>query len=317
MRNPVALVGIGAVLLGLVALAAHAGTVNGIQAIVHDSVITRYDVAEMTSQGIDTLRRQYPQEEAFYKKLAEVERDNLDQLTQRQLILHDFKTAGYNLPESVLDDLVSERIRTRYRDRRTMAKTLQSQGLTTERFRQKLREQFIVEAMRNKYVSSEIIISPHKVQTWYDANKEQFKVEDQFKLRMIVVGKSDPATPNPKRLAEELLIKVKDGTPFTELAAMYSQRAPRGAGSEWYERSQLRQELAAAVGSLKTGETSTVVETPDAYYLAHVEEFKPAHVKPLNEVRTIIENNLTLEERTRLEKQWVDRLKKKTFVRYY
>jgi peptidyl-prolyl cis-trans isomerase SurA len=198
-----------------------------------------------------------------------------------------------------------------------MAKTLQSQGLTTERFRQKLREQFIVEAMRNKFISSEIIISPLKVQTWYDANKEQFKVEDQYKLRMISVNKNDPATPNPKRFAEELLVKVKDGTPFTELAAMYSPRAPRGDGSEWYERSQLRKELAEAVGTLKAGQTTTVVETPDSYYLAYVEEFKPAHVKPLNEVRTTIENNLTLEERNRLEKQWVDRLKKKTFVRYY
>jgi len=317
MKILVAAVGFGAALLGLSGLVAQAGTVNGIQAIVHDSVITRYDVAEMTAPAIETLRRQYPQDEAFYKKLAEAERDNLDQLTERQLILHDFRTSGFNLPDSVLDDLVSERIRTRYRDRRTMAKTLQSQGLTTERFRQKLREQFIVEAMRNKFVSSEIIISPHKVQTWYDANKDQFKVEDQYKLRMIVLSKNDPASPNPKRLADELLLKVKEGTPFTELATIYSQRASRGDGSEWYERSQLRKELGEAVATLKAGDTTPVVETPDAFYLAHVEEFKPAHFKPLNEVRTVIENTLTMDERKRLEKQWVDRLKKKTFVRYY
>lgn len=319
MKISFAAVSAGLGLFALVPMQGWTGTVNGIQAVVHDSVITRHEVAEMTAPALDTLRRQYAgQTDALYRKLAEVERNNLDELTHRQLILHDFKTSGYNLPESILDDLVEERIRTQYRDRRTMAKTLQSQGLTTERFRQRLRERFIVDAMRNKNVASEIIISPNKVQAWYDANKEQFKVEDQYKLRMIVFSRNpEPNGPNPQRLAQELLLKVKEGTPFTELATVYSQRSPRGDGSEWYERGQLRPELVAAVTNLKAGDTTEVVETPDAYYLVHVEEMKPAHTKPLSEVRTTIESNLTLEERSRLEKQWVDRLKKKTFVRYY
>jgi parvulin-like peptidyl-prolyl isomerase len=96
-----------------------------------------------------------------------------------------------------------------------------------------------------------------------------------------------------------------------------SQRPQRKAGGEWFERSGLRKELADAVAGLKPGQHSGVVETPESYYLLQVDEAEPAHLRPIGEVREQIERSLVLEERSRLEKQWIDRLKKKTFVRYF
>jgi peptidyl-prolyl cis-trans isomerase SurA len=298
---------------------AQAGLVNAIQAVVHDSVITRQDVEEMTLPAVKILERQYRgQEEIFRKKLAEAERDNLEQLTERQLIMHEFQTAGYSLPESLLDEMVQERIRSRYGDRRTMAKTLQSEGVTIDKFRERLREQFIVEAMRSKNISQEIIISPQKIENYYAAHRDDFKMEDQVKLRILIVGRStDPNGPQPARLAEEILIKLKEGAPFDELSALYSQKSQKSAAGEWYETSQLRKELAEAVAGLKPGEYSRVVEFPDAWYIARVEEVKPEHYKPLTEVRDEVEKNMVTQERARLEKQWVEKLRKKTFVRYY
>ena len=147
-----------------------------------------------TLPAVKVLERQYRgQNEVIRKKLAEAERDNLEQLAQRQLILHEFQTAGYSLPESLLDEMVQERIRSRYGDRRTMAKTLQSEGVTIDKVRERLREQFIVEAMRSKNISQEIIVSPQKVENFYAAHRDDFKVEDQVKLRMLVIGRSsDP-----------------------------------------------------------------------------------------------------------------------------
>jgi hypothetical protein len=47
-----------------------------------------------------------------------------------------------------------------------------------------------------------------------------------------------------------------------------------------------------------------------------VEEKQPGHYKTLGEVRDEIEKNLQIEEKARLEKQWIAKLKKKTFVQY-
>jgi hypothetical protein len=42
-----------------------------------------------------------------------------------------------------------------------------------------------------------------------------------------------------------------------------------------------------------------------------------AHIKPLNEVRDEIEKILLSQQRERLQQQWIARLKKKTFYRFF
>src|SRR5206468_4706677 len=197
---------------------------NGISAVVHDSVITYDEVDVATAQTAETLSRQYRnQPEQFEKKMNEARSDNLKKLLDRQLILHEFKTAGYNLPETIVDEVVRERIRARYRDRSTFTKSLQEEGLTYERFRQQVRDQFILEALRQKNISSEIIISPHKVETYYQAHKDDFKMEDEVKLRLIVLTNSAPT--QRREMGAEVVRKIKEGATFEEMANIYS--APR------------------------------------------------------------------------------------------
>jgi len=174
--------------------------------------------------------------------------------------------------------------------------------------------------MREKYISSGIIISPHKVETYYLAHRDDYKVEDEVKLRMIILDRSsDTNAPDNKELAKEILRKLDEGASFAEMAKIYSQGSQRAQGGDWdwVERSVLRKELADVAFSLKPGQRSGIIETPSAYYLMLVEDSKTAHCKPLVEVRDQIEHTLVLDEQKRLEKQWIDRLRKKTFVRTF
>jgi peptidyl-prolyl cis-trans isomerase SurA len=297
---------------------AQADLANGIRAIVHDSVITYEDVEELIPE---LLFRQYrTQPDVLQQKLEQARNENLEYLVARQLILHDFKTAGYNIPESILDDEVENRIRSRYTDRVKFVKSLQAEGSTQEKFRQRIREQIIEAALRQKNVSSEIIISPHKVESYYLEHRDDFKEENRVKLRMIMLNKStDPEAPSAQKLAEEILGKLKEGASFAEMASVYSQESYRSQGGDhgWMEQKDLRKELAEAAAALKPGETSGIIETPEACWLMLVEEKSPTHIKSLSEVREDIDKALKAKERDRLEKQYIERLKKKTFVRYF
>ncbi len=295
--------------------------------------------------------------------MDKVKRDNLDTLLNRQLILHEFSTAGYNLPESVVDELVDEEIRADYTDRRTLTKTLQAQGLTYEKFRQRIRDKFIERALRAKNISQEIIISPHKVETYYLAHREQFKVEEEVKIRLLTLPQAtDPAAPSTGKMAEEIVTKLKEGATFSEMTALYSQGKQEGV---WYEWSALTKHLADIAASLQPGQHSGVMSRsagddywicqyeggrpilgrhyvvegskesltaeqhfdsvsattnlppPREFFLLLLEDKHPAHFKPLNEVRVKIEEEFLLGERARLEKLWIERLKKKTFVRVF
>lgn len=300
---------------------AQAQLVNGIQAVVHDAVITYLEVNSLTEQTADVVINRYRgQPETLQRELNKMREENLEKQVQGQLILRDFSSSGYSLPESTLDEVFQERLKNEFGDRATATKSLEARGITIEKYKKQIRDRFIIQQLRMKNISQEIIISPHKIEEYYLAHREDFKLEDQVKLRMIVLnkpaGEKDGKT---QKLAEEIQGKLKDGAPFAEMASIYSQGSQRAQGGDWgwVERSVLRKELAEAAFGLKPGERSGVIDTEQACYLMLVEDTRPSHYKTLTEVREQIDKDLLQEERARIEKKWIDRLKKKTFVVYY
>ena len=67
-------------------------------------------------------------------------------------------------------------------------------------------------------------------------HQDDFKIEDQIKLRMIVLNKTSADDTNTVKLAREIQAKIKDGAAFAEMATVYSARlaaavrAATGAG---------------------------------------------------------------------------------------
>jgi parvulin-like peptidyl-prolyl isomerase len=240
-----------------------------------------------------------------------------------------------------------------------------------------LRDRIIISWLRQKNISSEIVVSPHRVEAYYLAHRDEFKVQEEVKLRMIVLncpGESDVA--RVEKLAEDILRKLKEGATFAEMATIYSEGSQRNQGGDlgWNELSKLPKYYADPAASLQQGQQTGVmsrstgiedywvcqysngvatvgrhyvarqvyvadgatkketleeerrldsasaitnVPPPVEFYLLLVEDKRPSRFKTLVEVREKIEQDLLATEQTRLEKQWVDRLKKKTFVRVF
>jgi len=296
--------------------------VNYINAVVHNSVITRSEVESDVLLLAEEYQRLYGRQPVvFQQKLTEALKDSLNQAIERQLILRDFIASGYNLPESVIDEVVQREVKSTYGDRATLTRTLQARGLTYEKWRQQARDRFLISQLRLKNIYQETIISPYKIETYYNENKSAYLVEDQVKLRMIMLNKPDDAdeTEATRALAQELLSKLKAGAAFSEMASIYSQGAQRTQGGDWgwAERKTLRNELAEAAFQLKPGELSEVIETPPAFFIMLVEDQRVSHSKPIAEVREEIEQTLLKQERDRLQKKYVEKLRKKTFVRQF
>jgi len=293
---------------------------DGVKAVVNDTVITYSQVEELTMPAIEALRREYANDANTYNsKFNDALGDSLETLVERQLILHSFTVEGYQLPDTVVDQLVQDRIRERFGDRVTFIKTLQAQGMTVEQFRKQVRDQYIVQALRQKNVSSEIMVSPYRVETYYLAHTNDFRIEDQIKLRMIVLNKTSSEDTNTMHRANEILAEIKQGATFSQMAKVYSDGSQKSQGGDWgwVERSVLRKDLAEVAFTLKPGQMSDALDTPASVYLMLVEQTRPAHIKPLDDVRDEIEKTLRTQQQAKLEKDWIDGLKRKTFVRYF
>ncbi len=310
--------GVSLLLATAIAFSAEPEMLNGLVAIVNDKVITWKDVDRAIMSQLPALAQTYGRNPAVYnQRLQKLKEDQIEELVEKELILHEYKTAGYNLPESYIESKISEDVRSSG-DRLSMMKNLQARGLTYERYREQVRERYIVQAMWEHNVPKDPIISPHKIETYYQEHPEEFKVEDEVKLRIIIFPKqSSGPIYSPKKMAEETLKKIEEGVPFGEMASIYSEGSKRSANGEWFERPALRADLADKAFALKKGEHSGVIEAEDGCYLMFVEDRRPAHLKPLSEVREQIESNLKDQEKNRLRKKWIQQLKKKSFVQYF
>jgi peptidyl-prolyl cis-trans isomerase SurA len=315
-----------ALIIGLVpfCLQAQSGStipLNGIVARVNDTVITVKEVLTAIASELEFLERRYGDQPAvFDQKARQTRAEAVRLLVENQLILHEFKTGGYNFPDSYIEDQIARDIRENYGNRLTLAKTLEAQGITMENFKQKLRERIIVRAMAEHFIPRDPVISPFKIETYYKEHQDKFKLEDQVKLRMIVItNRPSDTLYSPKQVAQEILAKLDEGVPFAEMAKIYSQGSQSVEGGDWglVERSVLSSDLAAVAFAMKPGQRSGVIERSDGCYVLLVEDTKPAHTRSLSEARAEIEATLKSEETRRLHDKWIQKLKTKSFVQYF
>src|SRR4030095_839330 len=195
-------------------------------------------------------------------------------------------------------------------DRATLAKTLQKEGITFETFRREIREQFIEAVMRNRNVPRDILISPGRIEKYYQDHGDKVRIKDQIKLRMIVIDKGRNPV-DAVRLGREIILKLDEDADFAEMASVYSDgsQAREGGSWGWVDRKVLREDLGDVAFKLPPGKRSDLIEKPEGVYIMLVEEARVAHMRPLSEVRDEIERGLLTSERARLQKQWSESLR--------
>ncbi|MES2307833.1 MAG: peptidylprolyl isomerase [Verrucomicrobiota bacterium] len=304
---------------------------DGIAAIVDGQVITFSQVRRQVDSTEKLLRETYSGQE-LVDKVKEARLSSLRALIERQLIIQDFKKQGYFIPDNLIEDRLKETIQNNFEgDRTTFIRTLQTQGMTVEGYKKELKDNLVVTAMRQKNVSSAVIVSPFKIEQYYQDNIRQFLQDEQVQLSNIYMKKSlfkeTRTTPQGKTeeydpslaAMQEILSKLETGSKFSDLARSYSEGTNRDQGGDmgWLTQQTLRSELAKVAFKLKPGQTSSIITTDDGYYIIRVEDRRRSKVTALADVRDEIEKTLLQEERLRLQQNWLDGLKTRYFIKMF
>ncbi len=314
---------LGLACLGLLELHAQRGLMNGVAALVNDKVITADEVEVMALTPLRAAYKQYlgrPPQEWEQKELL-IKRDVLEELIDRQLILAEFNTKGFRLPESLLEEVVNAEIKSRFGTRLALTKELQTRSQSFEDFSRQVKEDYIVGLMRSRNVNGQVLLSPKKIEAYFMTNSAKFQVPEKVKLRMIVLDKSKRPPGAAAKLASELVAKARNGGDFAELANSFSDDAARTKGGDrgWVEDKDtaLRKELREAALKLSAGQVAEPVDLDTAVFVLKVDEHTQAGGRSLNEARNEVEAILRNKEFERLVTSWMKRLREKAFIRYF
>lgn len=157
-------------------------------------------------------------------------------------------------------------------------------------------------------VRQQVQVTPQDTQQYYNSHRDQYRVAEQVNVRHILVktpapgpdGKVDEAAVKAAReKAESILKQVHNGGNFAELAKKNSDdpgSKENGGALGWIQRGQTVPEFEQAAFSLPKGQTSGIVRSTFGFHIIHVDDKQDAHVKPLEEVKQQIEQQLAADK---------------------
>ena len=300
---------------------------NGVAAVINSEAITFRDVLAQTQMEEDDLKNQMQAgkitDDERKARIRERRKTVLDSLIETRLIIQDYKKKGYNFPAYYFDREERQRVRDQFGgDRQALVKTLEERGVTMADWKKNIQETFIVQQMRQINAKRFITISPHMIEEYYQNHIRDFLQPDRVKLRMIYLAPE--SSTEVEAQAKEVLAQVESGVDFAVLAKKYSDYNRAGGGlfmdqGGWAEREGLKGELAEVAFRLRPGQASGILSLPSAkgppaYYLLQVEEVKKATVTPLSSIRDAIESTLVAAESEKVQKEWIERLKRDAYI---
>jgi peptidyl-prolyl cis-trans isomerase D len=158
-------------------------------------------------------------------------------------------------------------------------------------------------------------VTDAEVQQYYNQHQSDYKVDDQVKVRHILIkvdpnadAKTDAAA---KQKAEDILKQLHNGGNFAELAKKYSDDpGSKDTGGElgFIKHGVTVPEFDKAAFALQPGQTSDLVKTKFGYHIIQSEEKETAHTRPLDEVKSTIISVLTRQKESQAQQAFAQQL---------
>lgn len=291
---------------------------DGVAAVVNNDVITFSQVRELTA-SLEASAKSSQQGEALAEKIKEIRTHAVNDLIDRQLIIQEFKKNKFQIPQYLVEERINTIVREEFGgDKSAFLRTIAAQGFTAEKLRRMEEEKIMVQAMRSREVKGEVFIPESKIQKFYQEHVDNWTTNDEVKLRMLAVRQGSDAE-KKRKMVEEIREKILAGSEFADLARIYSEDSAQDKGGDWgwVDRKTLNEDLTNVAFAQKTGKISNVIAMNDTFYLMLVEARKPGISKPYKEVHDEIERQLTQIERQKLQQGWLERLRKKAYIKIH
>jgi len=141
-------------------------------------------------------------------------------------------------------------------------------------------------------------VPPAEIERYYNDNIDQFSTPEQVQASHILFKTEGKDVEEVRKAAEAVLEKAKSGADFASLAKQYSEdegSAENGGDLGFFGRDAMVPEFEQAAFTMDVGQISDLIQTQYGFHIIKVTDKRPAVVKPLDEVKAQIEDQLKWE----------------------
>ncbi len=302
--------------------------VNGIAAIANGRVVTINEVAFMLAPIRAQVAMKHPRMDAkFDAELAKSKKKILDELIDRQLIIHAFNDMGAQIPDHVVKGEIKSQIdRTFNGSDAKFRAQLKESNLSYAKYLKLTKDKLIGQAMRAQHFNDPTPATQEELLEEYNKIKSDMRDQtkdkiDFEKIYIPLTNKDDLlATPeSQKEFANEIAEKIKKGADFAELAKKHSKDAFADKGGKQIEinRTDLRPDVSFVLFAEPIGTVVGPVQLDaSGYQIFRVTRKIEGPAPSLAEVKNDIEQSVQNRKSSVRFKRYMERLRKKALIKY-
>jgi len=256
-------------LLPLAAAAQKISLVDRIVAVVNKDVITATELDDAVAGAERQLRRQ----NTPVPERPQLERQMLERLIIDKAQLQLARDTGLRIDETQLDRAVQRVAQNNNMNLTEFRGALERDGVAYQAWREDLREQMLLNRLREREVDDKIQVSDTEIDLFLADLKTRPDTRVEYQVSHVLVRVPEQATPDrvdaARQRAQKALNEARFGADFAGVAASYSDApdALQGGALGWRSHERLPELFANALAGLQPGQVSDVLRSPAGFHI--------------------------------------------------
>ena len=290
---------------------------DGLAAKVNDAVITVDDVGA----AIGDLKRSGAIQGDDFKTVYS---NTVEFLVERRLILQLAAEKKVNFPEWAVDGRIRDIVKDKFDgDMNKLNAMLTQLKMPLSEWRNMIRDDMIVNAMRQQFVEKYVTATPADMAREYKENRHLYCKQAKTSVSVILLKPADPGdkkSPSVTTRGEEILARIEKGEDFADLARKFSSDSHAKDGGTWKDvnpEEAFRPEIAKTIAALKVGEVSKLVDLGGWGFIVRKDAETGTKELSFAEAYDEIERNVKKRLGQEAYKEWIQRLRAAAFIKIY
>jgi peptidyl-prolyl cis-trans isomerase SurA len=246
-----------------------AKVIDSIHVVINDEVITKNEVRNRVAQTMQNLKARNVQ----LPDTATLERQVVESMIVERAQLQLAKEMGVRVDDRRLDATIGRIAENQKMSVQDMRNQMEKEGLPFGQFREDIRNEIMLQQLREHEVDSKIQISEAEIDTYLAASKAAASERVEMNLAQILVAVPENASPEQiaarRARAEEVARQLRTGADFSKMAATYSDApdALKGGDIGWRDPDRLPEVFATQLRKLSKGQVTPIIKTNVGFHI--------------------------------------------------
>ena len=248
---------------------ANAKVVDSIQVVVNDEVITRNEVTGRVAQVTQNMKARNAQ----MPDPATMERQVLEAMIVERAQLQLAKEMGVKVDDRTLDATIGRIAENQKMSVQDMRNQMEKEGMPFAQFREDIRNEIMMQRLREHEVDSKIQVSEAEIDTYMAAAKAAEADRIEVDISQILVRVPENASPEQiaarAARAEEVMRQLRTGADFARMASTYSDAPDALKGGEigWRDADRLPPMFSTELRKLEAGQVTPILKTNVGFHI--------------------------------------------------